>query len=791
MNSNSLSDVDKILNELRQSGTASHIENIDFTWNINNQLIVTREMLTILLAKTSCMPLVPNFTDPNIVKKLGITSEQASMIEKFNSELVYIHGLLQKSIITDYVSSSISKEMIDRTIDSLPQTDMSNLLEFIENYNNTKSDGIQTGGQINVFVKGIIFLLFLICINSTSDVNLALVDPSKKTYSSGIAKYSPDEFTNELVTQSRISSGPIQSSGIVAAYDREIDKELKTVYGKLKQFLQLAERKKGSEILQEYAIDFNKRSSYFSKQVEDNCLDLMVKCKDNGVFNEFTDMDTIEQTEKKITELSNETDKQINNITEDSMKDLTGLAITAATATLSGDPITTGLTMGAFVSRLGVNFYEYLSVTNALVKEKQRITDEQKSVIQQAESLMPISKEDKIEFEQKIYEFSRIYCSLGYNLKIVTTDDTIRIDGDKVPYISMINLITTLHDNLQLQITQLATSSNKNSEDARLMIASLISIQQRLGILKKITEMLTYVVNRSAKIQIMKTNDYPNPDSIEEVKSFFDSQLAQLENLLSRLNTSFPEREQKIEENIKLLEDEKMLAEKGIDIKVLQQDIQDIKQNETSIIMQRKTQRLIRSGENIFNAAGSILQSWSNMGLNMTEGVTENLSKYTLALSNLAGAGPLAIIDGILKFLNKALYKLMTNPSFFVLLACGLLFLEFTIGGITGKIKIFYNASKQIIVTVVFGPFVLVYKLFKTPFGYAWKQLSTLYVTKNQRTITPQEEDAIQGLLALGKRGGKKRKTHKHKHKKNKTRKIRHRKRHNTRHKRHHLTKKH
>lgn len=793
-----VSDVDKVLEQLKNTQTATHIENIDITWDIINQSVISIEMLAILLTKTSCLPLVPDFTVPDVVNKLGITNEQASMIQNLNSELIYIHGLLQKTIITDYITSSISKEMIDNSIELLPQTDMSGLLEFINNYQQEKLNGIQTGGQQHHLLKFIIFLLFLVCINSTSDIDLTLVDPTKKTYSTGIVNYSPDEFTDELVLQKRISSGPVSISGIIASYDKEVDKELQTLYGKIKQLLQVGERETGIEIMQQFANEFNRRSDYFSEQAIKGCLELMVKANNNKVFNQWTDIDSIDETQKKVQKLNEEVTKQTNAISEEMSQDIKGIALSAATAAFV-DPASSIISVGTYIGSLGVDIYRYLSVTNSIVEEKKQLLQQQKTVVQQAETLGPISRQEKIDFEYKIYEFSKAYCSLGYNLKIIVENETIKVDGDKVPYLSMINLIATLDSNLQLQITNLAGSSEQDARETRLTIAALVSLQQRLGVLKKITEMLSYIVNRSAKINIINTNDYPDPNSIEQVKTYFNEQLTNLEGLLLKLNATFPEREEKIEENIKLLQGEKRLAEKEIDVKLLEEDIKDIKQNEEAIITERKTDRFIREGIITFNAVGSILQSWSDMGLNMTQGITDNLTKYTSALSDLALSGPEALIDGILKFLNRLLFKFLTNPSFYVLMTCGLLVLEIAVGGIRGKIRIFYNAAKQIILTIVVGPFVFVYKLIKTPFGYAAKQIDTLYIVEEQRKLSQSEEDAIQGLLALGKRGGKKRKTHKNnKNKKRITRKYRNIKKNNTKRqknnkffKRRRLTKKH
>jgi hypothetical protein len=788
MSIKSVSDVDEVLEQLKLTKTAIHIENIDITWDIINQSVITNEMLTILLAKTSCLPLVPDFTAPDVVEKLGLNNEQSTLIQNFNGQLIHIQGLLQKLIITEYVTSSIFKEMIDDEIDSLPQSDMSYLEEFIKNYQDNKSDIIQKGGQGEMYIRIILYAIFSACIVAANN-NLALVEPRSKTYSTGVVSYSPEQFTEELIMQTRTTSGPLEISGVIAEYDREIGEEIQTMYGKLTQFLQIVKRKNGKEVLQEFIKDFNQRAESFTAQAENTCLQLMVKSKENDVFSQWTDIDTIEETEKKIIELNNEVEKQVSVITEDISRDVSGIAATTVSAPFD-NPATTAISMASHISSLGLNMYNYLSVTNSLVKEKKQLIQQQKTVMQQAESLSLVSKDEKIEFEYKIYEFSRIYCQLGYFFKISADDNMISVYGDRVPYLQMINLVISLNDNLQLQITKLATSDKKDETETRLTISGLISLQQRLGVLKKITEMLGLFINRSAKIRIMKTNEFPDPKSIENIKSFFNQQLSELENLLVKLNATFPEREQKMQEQLELLQEDKKLKEKAIDIKLLEEDIKDIEQNERAIITQRKTDRFIRQGVTTFNVSGAILQSWSDIGLNMTQGINNNLSKYVSSLTELAGSGPLALLDGILKLLRKSLYRLFTEPSIYVILVCGLLAFEFTIGGIKGKIKMFLNAAKQTIVTIVIGPFILVYRAIKTPFGWVFRQISTLYMDRQnyKKFLKEQEEGEIYDPNQ--KYGGRKRKTRRNKkNKKNKTRKFRHGKKHNTRHRRRRLTK--
>jgi hypothetical protein len=169
----------------------------------------------------------------------------------------------------------------------------------------------------------------------------------------------------------------------------------------------------------------------------------------------------------------------------------------------------------------------------------------------------------------------------------------------------------------------------------------------------------------------------------------------------------------------------------------------------------------------------------------MTHFASENLGKYGSALTEFATSGPLGFFDGILKFLNNILYKILTNPSGWVIIISGLIVLQFTLGGVTGTIRIFRTAG-GIILTITIGPIVFVYKLVKTGFGNLWSHLSTLIVGRNIEDLNQDEVDILTqriGQINLQDRtGGKRRKTRKNK--KRRTRKLKNGKRRQTKHRR-------
>lgn len=534
---NNQSEVDNILGILKKTGTATHLKEMDITWDLNNQLVNSIEMLNILLTKTSCLPLVPDFTDPNIMKTLNMNLQQAQTIQGFNKELLYISGIVQKYIIENYVILSVSKKMMDDTIDQLPQTDMSYLINFLNNYENQQLFG---GGSESGFLKNLLFIFILLLISSNSEIettidskNLAIIDDTKNMYSKGLIMYSPEDFTDKLLQQPVVSSGPVNINNMLVKYDAKVQKELETTYG---QFVSLFRKMDNSTAkLQNFLNDFNIQSRNFSQGVERNCLELMTKCKEKNVFKEWTNIDTLDETEQKINDL----DKKLQEENEGMVGKAFGAAVGFAAFPFTGDY----MTPVAYITGLGDDVYEMFKNSNNIIREKKKqILSEQET----SADKMKLSPIEQIAFEHKIYQFSKVYCSLGYNLQIVANDTSISIQGDSVPYLFMINLIVTLDKNLDLQITQLTTL--KPSEENHTTIQALISLKQRLYVLKAITESLDTIINITSKIQLVKLNKYADGASLNELEQYFNDQLAELRNMLNDLNKQFPLRAKKLEE---------------------------------------------------------------------------------------------------------------------------------------------------------------------------------------------------------------------------------------------------
>jgi hypothetical protein len=748
-------DIQYILNKLRTTGEAVHLDNLDISWDYNNQLLNSKEILSIILTKISSVPLIPDFTSKEVFETIGVTQEQATMIQEYNKQLIFIQTLLEKFCIQEYVIESICKKMIDDSIESkltkvnvVEGDNFSFLFDFMKNYQETNANqkdinqkGInQKGGSIIDMLKTI-FTLFLLVTMVSPNIQkkeeiVDIIDSNKKSYSLGLINYSPDEFKEQLLLREPIKSGEISMNNIVVKYDNDVKKNLMTIFGQIKSLF--SETPGGAEQLERIINEFNEQSRDFSREIEEICIELMIKANDAGIFRDFLDLDTLKETEDKIEKIESSVRKQTDEAKEGIIGSVTGAVVSGLSVPLTQDIVTPV----AYISQLGSNIFEYISTTKVLTKEKSSILSDQKSVSNVEINGKQIFNEmERIEFESKLFTFSKLYCSLGFNLQIKMMETSIDIIGDKVPYMSMISLISTLDKNLAYQITLL--SNNPLDESNKHTIMAFVSLQQRLAILKKITDALYNIVNFSGKIQLVKMETYANANTIREVDNYFDDQISKLRELLNDLNKSFPLREKNLEERNRL-------ARENIELIIAENKLKDMDQNATSYARQREAERQAKEYSDWWLATKTVGASWLDVGLNSTLFAKEGIQKYTSAFVDLAGEGPLSIIKGILKFLDNILYQFLITPSGWAIIMSGLFVVGVMVGGMTGTIRIFVKGG-QMFLAIVIGGFLFVYKIIKTPFGFIYRKYVSLFVTdygphgrqNYERFLTQSEEGEV------------------------------------------------
>ena len=581
-------------------------------------------------------------------------------------------------------------------------------------------DFIKKGVNLYQLFQKLFIIFFILYVVSPTNINesskqldISLVDSSKHTYSRDLINYEPVEFTESILTIDPFTSNEIRISNIISSYDDDIKENMSKILGQIIQLV--SPKKSGQVLLKEIINSFNVGSHNFSRDVENTCVTLIIQSKELGIFSDFSNLDSLVETQEKIEKIENDVKKHTDDVNNDIMENLKGAIVNTVVTPMTGDVVSTLV----YISNLGSNLYELIRKTKNNAKEKKALLEQQNSISEVAEkSGQIITESQKIEFESKLFTFSKLYCSFGYNLRIefvnslnINNEQSIVIIGDKVPYNLMINLITTLEENIAYKITKL--SSEIFNESTKYTIMSLISLQQRLGILKKITDALYSIVNFSSKIQIMKMNKYATPITMYVFKEYLNSQLEELNKLLSDLQKKFPLKE-------KELDDRKKNIEADIELIVKDLNIKDMEQNATRYARQRVADRSARETSDWWLASKTVTKSLIDVGVNSTIFITEGIGNYTEIFIGLLGSGPIAIIKFILLLMDTVLYDLLSSLTGLLLVISGIFFVYFMFGGIIiSTIRLFYDSIKLLIAIVIGGLLIF------------YKNISTLFNSKN------------------------------------------------------------
>ena len=795
------------LNKLKETGVATHLETTDILWDIPNQFVNSIETLLIILTKTSSIPLIPDYTESEIYTNLGITLEQSKLIQESNQTLLQLQIYITKYCVQQYTIASYIKKTLDEIVSQIPETDMSNLIEVITNYN-LNSDKLQMGGTIpmNILIPLLLKFLFILFImlpsgsgsgpvssDQTNEIQTLKLISSDKTeqYQKGIVSFPEEQFVSELFKKPEITSGQVNINNIVAQYDKKIKEQTQGLIGSVLSFLKTPEE--GQIVLQNIIQTFNTDSRNFSRTAEQSCIELMIMAKNKGVFKEWRDMNSLKETTDKLQDICTAVANQNEKIQTGIYGNTVGAIVSGVTIPLTGDYTAPAV----YIAELGGNLWDYITSTETSIKETKEV------ITQQPSTIVVVSETEKKLLEAKIFAFSKLYCSFGYNLQLDLKGTNVSVIGDKIEYLWMIELIDTLESNLKFQITKVSLLEG-DEKSKQLTINTLESLNQRLGVLKAITDHLYNIINFSFKIEMMKLSRFPSPNNMEEFKTFLTSELNRLNEMLVSLNKQFPKRASELVLQKKQIEEE-------IDLKSFEEDVNDMIQNATSIARQRSSDRRAKELGDWWVASETIAQSWVNIGLNTTDFGKKTLGTAVETLIDLGAEGPLALVRSLLKFVNNVLYELFVSPAGWLLIIGGLFTMSFMFGGISGIIKIFKYGG-DIFLTISWGGILFVYKLIKTPFGYIYRQIATMYI--NNPTNIPQiqnlrqygqygeanyqsflnkkeegeEYDPMMRYLG-GKRRSKGGKTRKHK--KKKTRKLKRGKRKQTKYRRRKQTKKH
>jgi hypothetical protein len=262
----------------------------------------------------------------------------------------------------------------------------------------------------------------------------------------------------------------------------------------------------------------------------------------------------------------------------------------------------------------------------------------------------------------------------------------------------------------------------------------------------------------------MKIQLQPSKDSIDNIKKYFDDQLYQLDNLLTQLNQYFPKKQKE------LIEEEKRLESISL-IKNIEQYLMNVENNITNIERQQQAERYSANVISSLIATETIIKSWLTISEKSFKLGGETLNVLTKGLTDMIAEIPKGLTNSLLEFFNSILYKIITNPSGWIILSIPLFTFFIYFGGIMRVIRII-NKGTDKIMTITYGGFVFVYKIVQTPFGYIFKLIRSFIVS--EKSEIDELSEALENLNIGGRNVKKIRKTRKNI--KNKTKKIKNKK---------------
>ena len=766
------------VNKLKNDSTATHFD-LDVTWDIPNLLINSNELLLLMLTKTTMIPFIENYT--SISNDLGLSQEQSISVQETNVSVLNLHKMIQQYCIQQFAFGSMMKSQMDNIIMSSPEIQdvqsVDDLLNYIQNFKSIQSQngGVNFNKNILTFMANmILFIILILPISKAETVNPEINQKGQlqlvlngnnviEPYNKAILGLSLEDYS-QMAIQSEYVKSRTQTNvnNIIVRYDRDIEKQKTQL---VTQFLSLFQtQQSGIEFLQEIIENFNSGLSDFSEGAEKICFELMDKANNNGVFEHFMDFDTLDETTQKIDKIEKDVEKYNSELTEKTANvTMATLASTALNIAVTGD-VTQALNEAVpYILELGSSLFDSLTNTKKIVEQTQQI------VTQQQANSTQLSTQEKTNLENKIYQFSKLYCSFGYSLQLQLEGTNINVIGGKIEYEWLLSVVALLENNIDFKITKLSLNKDLNKSE----LNALISLKQRLQILKAITQKISQIVNFSIQAHISKLQVSPTADSLERIQTYFNNQLQDLLNMLEQIKKQFPKREQQLQESTILLEVEKELDKMEDNQKLQQIQADNERQQRQNEMRQRISEMKAENISASWVASEIIAKSYINLALNVTDFAGESLANMTKAFGDIGLKIPLGLASSILDFINQILYLLIKNPAGWLLLGSGLLVVTFWLGGIIGIIRIF-KFSGELFVTITYGSVMFIYKLIKTPFGWIYKKQDVIAVP--QIEYSESESDAANALLQLKKSTGGK-KTKKYKNIFNKTRQIK--KRHN------------
>lgn len=708
----STNDFKNIIKNMLEGVPATFLD-VDMTWNLPNELIISNQLLLLTMAKISSIPILPN-TD-KIYNDLKSTPVKE--IQDLNEQLNTLQILAQKYCVQQFTLGSLTHQLFDDVINNaLEISDSKDINDFMNFVSINKFDNIQTGGNSrNSILINYLFVLILLLTSAGGDEIIFDKSIAEKTQATQIVEFDKDMFIEKDVSRSK----PINMELSLRAYDKSKEKQKETLIGKITSLIKQIPT--GDEKMEEYVINFNQRSMNFSDSCEKTCVELMTKSYENHIFKNWNDIDTIEITKRKLKELNEVVHKTNAEMLEGIPGKMTNVLTTAATSLMTGDIVAPT----SLIVDYGVDLWEKLKTIKQSNKQIKEVLKE----TEQKQESTALTAQEKLYIHEELFGEAKFYCSFSFNLQLQYQNNILNVEGDKVDYMWMVKLVQSLQENIEIRNASIAANVNMDDKNKEISYQLLESLQQRFDILKTLIQSLSVIVSYGVYESLNKKIKYPTEETLNNISLYFDEQLKFLNQLLDNLNKQFPKREQ-------MLQQKRELIEEQIRLQNMENELTNFTNIASNLQKQFEANQLYT---NLMESAKAFITTYTgylDFGLKTMDFASESFERLASSSTEFIMSGPLGIVKGVGSSFSDLLVHLLTTPGGLALAGTGMLVLFVVL---KGPIFIFIHGGKKF-VYFVYNGVVFVFQVIGTSFGYALKSIATFVVKKDSAVYTEEGE---------------------------------------------------
>jgi hypothetical protein len=669
----------------------------------NNNITDTLSMMFLSLTKISYLPFMKSNELPNkqlIELNTELIDVQNMLLTYWQQEFVILQ--MTKKIIDDEINSVIKN--VDCDLNDLKNVDLKNV-ECITNklIEETK----QTGGTLSPnLIKVILFLYFLVIISSNTFIN----DTESNITSNNIT--SNNIISNNII--SKVESNPQDSTSDIVIFNpkttqinvNNIINQDKNFYVQLTNILNIVAGGKSLD-LPEIIAEFNNKMLEISKDVETNCLELVNTAKNKNVFKNWKELKDIQATVDNLESIEGMLNANDRYNKKEFVENTKSFVASVVAAPVTQDVVSP---LKYFMSAVG-NMQDLL--LNTKPNDVSVISD---SVADN--SLADNSLANNFLKEKNLIYGSQVYCLSGFKMSLTIVGSDINLEGSSISYQQILTFINELNVNLNEQMNQ-----PNIDESTRAIFESL---KQRLNILEAITEYLNLFISHSGINDIRHMNKIANSKNRNNLNNYLNKFTAEFETLSEKFKLMYPKNKDNIDqlktylkEETEHLNDEKMIYNEN-------QQLLNEKDAQTQKQSQDKTRRFVKKINSVLNNSKELVLSGITGVLGFGMGIGTGTLNYVVEQS---------IEEGV--YLQYAILGfLMKSPLFWTTLVTIGLAISIKIAGLEGTLRGLSNGGKSIIM-ITSGPFIFIYELIQTPFGYKWNPVNNLglpRISKNSKS---------------------------------------------------------